>query len=229
MKASDQDIEAPVFQIWQCLSEGCRFRYPAPSSPQEGMACPKCQNPASRAGSPFAGRSTLLANDGAIAVNTEALLDNVRSSHNVGSIFRSCDGAGVRHVHLCGITSTPGQGKVQKSALGAEAVVPWSYYRNGVDATRQCKQAGLRIWSLENRVSSQSIFDLRPQDLTQPVLLVVGNELSGVDPGIVELSDRIVSIPMLGQKSSLNAAVAFGIVFYWLLYGIQHGIQSPAA
>jgi tRNA G18 (ribose-2'-O)-methylase SpoU len=110
---------------------------------------------------------------------------------------------------------------VGKSALGAERTVPWSYHRNGLDATRLCKQQGLCIWSLENRLSSQSIFDLHPDELTKPVLLVVGNELSGVDPAIMELSDRVVSIPMLGHKGSLNAAVAFGIVAYWLLFGVR--------
>jgi tRNA G18 (ribose-2'-O)-methylase SpoU len=76
---------------------------------------------------------------------------------------------------------------------------------------------------LENRVPSQSIFDLRWEEVTQPMLLVVGNELSGVDPGIVDLSDRIVSIPMMGQKSSLNVAVASGIAVYWLQFGIRRG------
>ena len=221
MKASDQDSQANAFQIWQCLSDSCRFRYPTPVSFPEGVKCPKCQGPASRAGPPFVGRSLPSPIDRTGNLEFEVLLDNVRSSHNVGSIFRSCDGAGVRHIHLCGITSTPRQGKVGKSALGAETTVPWSYHRNGVDALRLCRQKGLCIWSLENRLSSQSIFDLRPDELTKPILLVVGNELSGVDPAILELSDRIVSIPMLGHKSSLNAAVAFGIVAYWLLFGIR--------
>jgi tRNA G18 (ribose-2'-O)-methylase SpoU len=122
---------------------------------------------------------------------------------------------------LCGITSKPSQGKVGKSALGAERAVPWSYHLNGVDAVRSLRRQRYKVWSLENRVASQSIFDLGLNDLTGPMLLVVGNELSGVDPGILELSDRIVSIPMLGYKSSLNVAVALGVAVYWLQHGIR--------
>jgi 23S rRNA (guanosine2251-2'-O)-methyltransferase len=151
----------------------------------------------------------------------EVLLDNIRSSNNVGSIFRSCDGAGVRHLHLCGITSTPRQGRVGKAALGAEKSVPWTYNPNGVDAVLSCKGRGLHVWSLENREPSLSIFDISYASLDQPLLLVVGNELAGVDPAILDLSDRVVSIPMLGRKSSLNAAVAFGVAAYWLQFGIH--------
>lgn len=226
MKADGRYLQVPEFQIWQCLNDNCRFRYPGPADFQEGIKCPKCHSPASRAGAPFAGESLSPSIDRLPSLGLEVMLDNVRSSHNVGSIFRSCDGAGVRHIHLCGITSTPRQGKVGKAALGAEGSVPWSYYRNGVDATRHCRQKGFCIWSLENRVASQSIFDLCPDDLTESILLVVGNELSGVDPAILDLSDRIVSIPMVGHKSSLNAAVAFGIVAYWLQLGIQRQAVS---
>jgi 23S rRNA (guanosine2251-2'-O)-methyltransferase len=222
MKVGDQGPEVSSFQIWQCLNESCRFRFPALADSQHESRCPRCQGPAFKVGAPFAGRGISPAISHLQALNLEVLLDNVRSSNNVGSIFRSCDGAGIRHVHLCGITSTPRQGKVGKAALGAEGTVPWSYHRNGVDATRARKQEGYRIWSLENRVTSQSIFDLRPDDLAEQMLLVVGNELSGVDPAILDLSDRIISIPMMGQKSSLNAAVAFGIVAYRLRFGVQH-------
>lgn len=159
--------------------------------------------------------------DSTLGLTLDVLLDNLRSSHNVGSILRSCDGAGIRHVRLCGITSTPAQRKVGKTALGAELVVPWSYHPNGIDVIQSYKERGYSIWSLENTRASRSVFSLNLVDLNELTVLVVGNEVAGVDPGILKLSDQIVSIPMSGRKSSLNAAVAFGIVAYWLQYGIR--------
>jgi tRNA G18 (ribose-2'-O)-methylase SpoU len=147
------------------------------------------------------------------------LLDNLRSSYNVGSIFRTGDGAGVQHLYLCGITSTPDQPKVMKTALGADQSVPWSYHRNSLDLIRQRKDAGYALWSLENRGPARSIFEHIPSTLTEPILLAVGNERAGVDPGLLKESDQIVSLPMLGHKSSLNAVVAFGIAVYWLRFG----------
>lgn len=223
MTADEEKPVVPTFQIWQCLSEACRFRYPAVVGYDEGCICPRCHGPAFGSGAPFVGRSLSPANNNSTEFKLEVLLDNVRSSHNVGSIFRSCDGAGVSHIHLCGITSTPTQPKVVKSALGAEKTVSWSYYRNGVDAIQSLKQQGLCIWSLENRRPNLSLFDLQADDLYEPLLLVVGNELAGVDPTILDLSDRVVSLPMLGRKGSLNVAVALGIVAYWLRYGIRRG------
>ena len=151
----------------------------------------------------------------------EALLDNLRSSYNVGSILRTCDGAGIQHAHLCGITSTPDQAKVAKTALGAERGVPWSYYRNGLDALSVLRDAGLSIWSLETKGEAISLFDLSPELTPESMVLVVGNELAGIDPGILAESDRVVSLPMFGSKNSLNAVVAFGVAVYWLRSGIK--------
>lgn len=209
------------FEIRQCLRLDCRFRFPVPCGSTEGNHCPRCESRTTIACSPFDGRGATQSFAGTPSLALEVLLDNLRSSHNVGSIFRSCDGAGVRHVHLCGITATPTQGKVGRAALGAEATLPWTYHCNGVDAIRSLKREGCQVWSLENREPSQSIFDLDRQALSEPTILVIGNELSGVDPGILALSERVVSIPMLGHKSSLNAAVAFGIFVYWLVYGLR--------
>lgn len=143
-----------------------------------------------------------------------AFLDNVRSLFNVGSIFRSADGAGFQQIHLGGITPTPAHPKLAKTALGAEQSLAWHYHRNGVDAIAALRGQGMAIWALEEHPAAASLFtedlftDIRP---SQPVLLVVGNEVTGVDPGILELCDKIVAIPMQGVKRSLNVATAFGV------------------
>jgi 23S rRNA (guanosine2251-2'-O)-methyltransferase len=148
----------------------------------------------------------------------ETLLDNLRSAFNVGSIFRTSDGAGIRHLHLCGITPTPDHPKVTKTALGAELSIPWTQHWNGFDASVSMKQQGFRVWALEAGQKSQSLFDVLTETQGDPILLVVGNEVSGVDAGILDICDRHIWIPMQGDKNSLNVSVAYGIAAYFLRY-----------
>jgi len=119
------------------------------------------------------------------------------------------------------ITSTPSQAKVRKTALGAQNSVPWSYHRNALDAVQELGQLGYRIWSLENRGLSRSVFDLTQDMMAEPLILVVGNELSGIDPDILKLSDQVISVPMVGLKASLNVVVAFGVAAYRLQFGLR--------
>jgi tRNA G18 (ribose-2'-O)-methylase SpoU len=148
-----------------------------------------------------------------------ALLDNIRSTFNVGAMFRTADGAGLRRLHLGGISATPDNPKVAKTALGAEAVVPWRYFRNGLDAARDLQARGYRLWALESSPRSQPLFHALPQDEGAPIAFVVGNEKAGVDPGILALCERHVHIPMQGAKESLNVAIAFGVAAYFLRFG----------
>jgi tRNA G18 (ribose-2'-O)-methylase SpoU len=153
-------------------------------------------------------------------IQIEGFLDNVRSGYNVGSIFRTADGAGLRHLHLAGITPTPVHSKVRKTALGAESSIEWTYHRNSLAAVNQLKANGYRIWALEGGPMSSPLFG--PADTKQqiePILLIVGNELAGIDPGLLSICDRILYIPMLGGKTSLNVVVAFGIAVYQLTFG----------
>ena len=143
-----------------------------------------------------------------------AFLDNVRSLFNVGSIFRSADGAGFQQIHLGGITPTPAHPKLAKTALGAEQSLAWHHHRNGVDAIADLRSQGLAIWALEEDPAAESLFAeplFADLPTTQPLLLVVGNEVTGVDPGILAQCDKIVAIPMQGVKRSLNVATAFGV------------------
>jgi tRNA G18 (ribose-2'-O)-methylase SpoU len=131
-------------------------------------------------------------------------------------MFRTADAAGISHLHLCGISATPKQAKVAKTALGAEQSVPWSYYRNGVDAAVALKQRGYRLWAIEGGPQAESLFQARSMRQGWPIVLVVGNEVTGVDPAILQQCDQVLSIPMHGRKRSLNVAVAFGIAVYYL-------------
>ena len=149
----------------------------------------------------------------------DALLDNIRSTFNVGSIFRASDGAGLRHLHLCGITPTPDNPKVAKTALGAEHSVDWIYHLNAVQAARELKSQGFHICALEASPPSCSIFQVPPDLFASPILLVVGNEVTGVDSELLNISDIVLSIPMHGKKESLNVSLAFGIAAYTLRFG----------
>jgi len=198
-----------IYQIRQCTEPACRLRFPMPIGGPPGDLCPRCGGLTSvvmdvdlsgAVPSPTAERARL---------PIEALLDNVRSLFNVGSIFRSADGAGLQCLHLCGITPTPANPKLVKTALGAEQAVGWQYHTNSVDAVAQARAAGFAIWALEEHPRAESLFAVAP--IPQPLLLVAGSEVIGVDPAILQQCDKIVAIPMQGIKRSLNVATAFGI------------------
>jgi tRNA G18 (ribose-2'-O)-methylase SpoU len=153
----------------------------------------------------------------------EALLDNIRSVYNVGSVFRTADGAGLRHLHLCGITPPPDHPKTAKTALGAERSVPWTAYRNGLDTAVALQERGCQLWAVEDCPQAKSIFTETDFDNESPIVLVVGNELAGIDPEILDRCNRILSIPMQGQKKSLNVASAFAIAAYAIRFGLTEG------
>ncbi len=156
----------------------------------------------------------------------EAVLDNIRSTFNVGAMFRTADGAGLSHMHLCGITPLPDHTGVSKTSLGAEHAVPWTYHSNGLEAVQAMKQAGMRILALEIGSDSVSLFETALDRPADPIALIIGNEVTGIDPGILEISDQLVWIPMLGFKRSLNAAIAFAVAAYTLRFGNQ-SIKIP--
>ena len=208
-------------QIRQCEDPRCRFRFPWTAHDPPALRCPRCGAPVDivhtlppRA---EAGEREYSALDGPPLT---ALLDNVRSAFNVGSIFRCADGAGVAHLYLCGVTPTPAHPKVAKTALGAEQSVGWSHHANAVDLARQLKAEGELLWALEDGPAAQSLAEVAPP-AGADVILVVGNEVTGVDPGLLALCERTVAIPMWGVKRSLNVAVAFGVAVYALRFDIN--------
>ncbi len=143
------------------------------------------------------------------------LLDNIRSLYNVGSIFRSCDGARISKLILCGFTPHPPRKEIEKTALGATRSVPWEYVRDPVEAIASVKSRGIRVCVLEQAEASRPYHSVS-RDLF-PLCLVVGNEITGVSERIMREADLSVDIPMFGMKQSLNAAVALGIALYELV------------
>ncbi len=140
------------------------------------------------------------------------LLDNIRSLYNVGSIFRTADGAMVSGLYLCGYTPHPPRREIEKTALGATSTVPWEYNRDPVPVINSLKSRGICICALEHTDRSIPYTSLSPGNF--PLCLVVGNEISGVSPAVLAQADIAIEIPMYGIKQSLNAAVAFGIAVF---------------
>ena len=139
------------------------------------------------------------------------VLNNIRSLHNVGAIFRTADGVGVEKIWLCGCTGYPPQGGIAKTALGAEDHVPWEYREDILSVVCHLKKQGYQTVLLEQMQGSVSHDKFVPK---APVCLVIGNEISGIADELVALSDAAVEIDMAGIKNSLNVAVAFGVVAY---------------
>jgi len=143
------------------------------------------------------------------------LLDNIRSLYNVGSIFRTSDGALVQGLYLCGYTPHPPRKEIEKTALGTTLTVPWKYFRDPLEAVQEARSRGARICVLELTTGSVPYYTARRSDF--PLCLVVGNEIMGVSPSLVAQADMAIEIPMYGTKQSLNAAVAYGIALFELL------------
>lgn len=139
------------------------------------------------------------------------LLDNVRSALNVGAIFRTCDGAGVAKLYLSGITPYPPHPKVVKTALGAQNLVDFEYIKEPRKFISDLKLNGYQLVSIEQTVESLSLKDYSFKEKT---LLIFGNEITGVNPELLELTDVSLELPMLGKKRSLNVATTVGIVLY---------------
>lgn len=147
------------------------------------------------------------------------VVDNVRSLYNVGSIFRSCDGALVEKLYLCGFTPFPPRKEISKTALSAEETVPWEYVYDVREVLGRLKEEGWRIAALEHTTGSVSCFDLTA-DLF-PLAVVVGNEIAGISDEALALCDMAVEIPMYGAKQSLNVAVATGIICFECVRTLQ--------
>lgn len=143
------------------------------------------------------------------------VLDNIRSQHNVGSVFRTSDAFRVASICLCGITATPPNKEIQKSALGATDTVPWKYYESTLDALAELKAQGYIIIGIEQTHNSINILDKR--NWIQPgekLAVVMGNEVFGASDEVLAQCDRIVEIQQFGTKHSLNVSVCAGIVIW---------------
>ncbi len=204
------------YQIRQCVRDECGLRYPLITEHPYGERCPRCGASTRLIESRSIEREPIQSKKLNRGVHLEALLDNIRSAWNVGSMFRTSDGLGICKLHLCGLTPTPENQKVLKTSLGAEANVMWCQANNGVREAQALSAQGYHLWALENAPGSKSLLDILPLQGDKPHCLVVGNEIAGIDPGILDLCERLVHIPMDGAKRSLNVAVAFAIAAYYL-------------
>ena len=141
------------------------------------------------------------------------VLDNVRSLHNVGSVFRTSDAFRVECIMLCGITATPPSAEIHKTALGAEDVVDWKYYESTMDAVAELRSQGYKIYSIELCQGSIALqdFDTAPGER---YAVVLGNEVKGVQQDVVDASDGAIEIPQFGTKHSLNVSVTAGMVIW---------------
>ena len=210
----------PSFKVHQCTNPACNLRIPIDPEVLRGAYCPSCGAPMSVVGS--YGQYQYVEGRAGKPVFS-ALLDNIRSAYNVGAIFRTADGVGVEHLYLCGITPEPGDNaSVGKTALGAEENVPWSAHRNAVQTAKDLQAEGYRLLGLECTPDAMPLdrYEISSEELGPP-LLIVGNEQAGVDPGLIDLCDSVLSIPMYGRKASLNVATAFGVAAYWLAFSLS--------
>lgn len=141
------------------------------------------------------------------------VLDDVRSLHNVGSVFRSSDAFRVESIYLCGITAVPPQPEIHKTALGAEDTVDWKYYQSAVEAVDNLKANGYKVFAIE-QVEGSVMLDKLELDFTEKYAVVLGNEIKGVQQEVVDHCDGCIEIPQYGTKHSLNVSVTAGIIVW---------------
>ena len=156
------------------------------------------------------------------------VLDNIRSAHNVGAIFRTADALGCEKIFLCGTTPKPGGSgpsttlrasrELAKTALGAENYVVWEYKKRTTDVIKDLKKQGFQIVALEQGKKAIDIRKFRPKQRTA---LVLGYEVKGVAKNILNKCDKIIYLPMFGKKESLNVSVAFGVAGYFLKFKLS--------
>ncbi|WP_010255646.1 RNA methyltransferase [Myroides injenensis] len=141
------------------------------------------------------------------------ILDDVRSLHNIGSVFRTSDAFLINKIYLCGITATPPNKEIHKTALGATDTVEWEYVKDIVEVVKDLKEKNVVVLSVEQVERSVMLNDFKVEENTH-YALVFGNEVKGVSQEVVDLSDGVIEIPQLGTKHSLNIAVSAGIVIW---------------
>jgi tRNA G18 (ribose-2'-O)-methylase SpoU len=166
-------------------------------------------------------RLTLDQYRGSKKIPVTVILDNVRSQHNIGSVFRTVDAFRLEKIILCGITATPPHREIHKTALGATESVNWEYMESTIQAAIELKEKNYRIISVEQAEGALTLqqFSLSPEC---SYALVFGHEIRGVDQAVVDMSDHCLEIPQFGTKHSLNISVAAGIVIWEVFKQFSH-------
>ena len=150
------------------------------------------------------------------------VLDNIRSLHNIGSVFRTSDAFRMESIYLCGITATPPHPEMHKTALGAEFTVNWKYVNNTVEAVDNLKREGYVVYAVEQAEGSIMLNNIE-LDRQKKYAVVMGNEVKGVQQEVIDHSDGCIEIPQYGTKHSLNVSVTAGIVI-WDLFKKLTGV-----
>jgi 23S rRNA (guanosine2251-2'-O)-methyltransferase len=141
------------------------------------------------------------------------VLDNIRSLNNVGSVFRTADAFLVEAVYLCGITGTPPNKEIQKTALGATESVSWKYFPTTLDAMKELNETQYIIYAIEQAESAMKLNTFMPGK-SQKIAIIFGNEVKGVDQEVIDACADVIEIPQLGTKHSLNISVSVGVVLW---------------
>ena len=141
------------------------------------------------------------------------VLDDVRSMHNVGSVFRTGDAFRIEGIYLCGITSTPPMAEIHKTALGAEDSVNWKYFETAAEAVETLKSEGYEVYSVEQAHGSTKLQSFAPS-IDKKYAVILGNEVKGVHQEVIDTSDGCLEIPQFGTKHSMNVSVTAGIIIW---------------
>lgn len=152
------------------------------------------------------------------------VLDNVRSMHNIGSVFRTCDAFRAESVYLCGISSVPPHSEIHKTALGAEETVEWEYFGETSDAVKELKLKGYSVYAIEIAGGSIKLpqFEI---DRKKKVAVVLGHEVKGVQQAVIDICDGCIEIPQYGTKHSLNVSVTAGIIIWEIFKQLKDGLE----
>lgn len=161
---------------------------------------------------------------GSKKLSVTVILDNVRSLNNIGSIFRTSDALGVEKIIICGISATPPNAEIHKTALGAEDSVAWEYVQSTCDAIKHIKLEGYLVYALEQTTNSIDLRDFNPSNASKHSF-VLGNELKGVSQDVINLCDGSIEIPQFGTKHSFNVAVTAGMVL-WDYFSKVHNTKK---
>ena len=151
------------------------------------------------------------------------VLDNVRSLHNIGAVFRTADAFRIEQVILCGISACPPNQEIHKTALGAEESVRWTYYPHTLEALKDLRKEGYTIYAVEQAHDSINLTDWHHNDRSdlRKTAIILGHEVFGVSQDVVDAADGCIEIPQYGTKHSLNVSVAAGIVMYELTQSLR--------
>ena len=166
------------------------------------------------------GRPTLEEYEASEKLPVTIVLDNVRSAQNVGSFFRTADAFGIEHIALCGISCTPPNREIHKTALGAELSVAWSYHATTMECVEKLRMESYRIIAIE-QIEGSTMLDKFAAQSGEKYALIFGNEVEGVDQAIADIVDGAIEIPQIGIKHSLNVSVSAGILM-WEMFRQLH-------